>query len=397
MKDHDETSYNGNSYGEDAYDTDSYEEGVYEDDSYDEASYDGNTYEEDAYHGNTDDEDTELNDTAPDGLRSGEPVAEKISMKRKLLIVLPLLIVIMILALILFFTREKKEEKQVLLEKGGYTVTTQGEKDGKLRLLLDGSPSKDSSWILEAEETIFLEIQQDGKEKNGKAEYLLTPKEAGEVKLSFVRKAEVQGISYELVRVSLPVLVTDDNGPSLLFEDGSDIVLGSIAGGLTTDMPYLIRNSGDGTAVVTLPDKSSDWYFTDPDGIVDISVMNDEEGRRCYRFKSRTSATEADPGEGDTESSSEFEVSSETAAELLPFLGVSLPEDAVEVTEEQVANPYASIVEKYRGYSSDAEDGSKKALILAINLSKNTTEFLDASVSSDGSVSLAPGQEPKEK
>ena len=69
----------------------------------------------------------------------------------------------------------------------------------------------------------------------------------------------------------------------------------------------------------------------------------------------------------------------------------------MEVTEEQVANPYASIVEKYRGYSSDAEDGSKKALILAINLSKNTTEFLDASVSSDGSVSLAPGQEPKEK
>jgi len=392
MKDHDEASYDGDLYEEDAYDTDSYEENEYEDDSYDD-----NSYEEDAYYGNVEDEVAELNNAAPDDPLPLKPGMEKISMKRKLLIVLPLLIVILILALILFFTREKKEEKQVLLEKGGYTVTTQGEKDGKLRLFLDGSPSKDSSWTLEAEETIFLEIQQDGKEKNGKTEYLLTPKEAGEVQLSFVRSAEVQGIAYELVRVSLPVLVTNDNGLSLLFEEGSDIVLGSIAGGITTDTPYLIRNSEDGTAVVTLPDKSSDWYFTDPDGIVDISVMNDEEGRRCYRFKSRISAAEADTGEGDTESSSEFEVSSETAAELLPFLGVSLPEDAVEVTEEQVANPYASIIEKYRGYSSDAEDGSKKALILAINLSKNTTEFLDASISSDGSVSLSPGQEPKEK
>ena len=419
---YDETAYDGDASGE-GYDDGAYDGTAYDETGYGEASsgegYDDGAYDETGYseassgkgYDGAYDENADAYVTPQDGPASagplydpetGEPVQRKISAKNKLLIALPFIIVILILVMILVITGEKKTEKTVLLERGGYSVTAQEEKDPDLRITLDGSPSTDSTWAMDMPENRFLEVREAGQEKKGKAEYILSPKEEGETEITFTRKAEVRGVSYEVVRVTLPILVSLEEGKlSLDFEDDMDIRLGSMVGAADTDKPYLIRNEEDGTASITLTDSKDDWYFEDPDNVVRISTMVDSDGRQSYTVTADDGSEQAAVDEKeDPESLYHFEMQMVDGVETaVPVKGTPKNESEGKVTEvppdDGFENPYTAILDQYKGHSSKAEDGSRKTLILAISKKSDVTEFIDATVSPEGVVQLAPGQAPE--
>jgi len=413
---YDDAAYDGTGYGEDYYGEDASGEG-YDGAAYGEdvsgedydaegagSSYDDGTYDGTGYGEGYDPESagSSYDEGNYDDTETGEPVQRKNSAKNKLLIALPFIIVILILVMILVITGEKKTEKTVLLEKEGYSVTSQEEKDPAIRITLDGSPSADSTWVMEMPENRFLEVKEAGQEKKGKAEYILTPKEDGVTEITFTRKAEARGISYEIVRVTLPVIVSSEEGKlSLAFEDDMDIRLGSMVGAADTDKPYLISNQEDGTASITLTDNKDDWYFEDPDNVVRISTLVDSDGRQSYTVTADTVSGQATTAEKeDPESLYYFEMQMVDGVETaVPVKGTPKKGSDEKLKEVPIddgfENPYTSILDQYKGHSSKAEDGSTKTLILAISKKSNVTEFIDATVSPEGVVQLAPGKAPE--
>ena len=129
--------------------------------------------------------------------------------------------------------------------------------------------------------------------------------------------------------------------------------------------------------------------------------MVDSDGRQSYTVTADGGSEQAAADEKeDPDSLYHFEMQMVDGVETaVPVKGT--PKNGSEGKVKEVPpddgfeNPYTAILDRYKGHSSKAEDGSRKTLILAISKKSDVTEFIDATVSPEGVVQLAPGQAPE--
>ncbi len=334
-------------------------------------------------------------------------------MKRKLIVAIPILAVIALLLLILFLTRDKEQDREKLLADSGYPVSL-AEDGEKLKVNLDGSKTEDLTWNVKVENTDMLSVSRQGEEKKGKAGFLISPNIAGLTNVIFTRSGDVAGQELTVAEIELPVIVYEEEG-RLVARAAEEAVVKEAkdVGGSALEYPYILENHEDGTADISFPKGEADWVFLDPDGIVGTNDNVGADGK-SVRSVYRKSVTSSDQGSAVTTEAGSNEASTGEAAQAEGNTGavdmdgyrlvMTTGDDGRqhvelvkgEATEAEAPDYYDIQVEKYKGHSSVAEDGTVSTLLLAISQSQDVTEFIDVKISAAGSITISSGTEPKQ-
>ncbi len=338
-------------------------------------------------------------------------------MKRKLLTIIPILVIMAIVVLILILTRDKKPDF-TLLEGTSYPVG--GRYDGEdLILTPDGRESLGLEWSAVAENGSVVEISKKGKEKQGTAKFVLSPKSQGVTRVTLKRSGEVAGVSCEVALIYINVIVdtkADAEDLAVTCDQAAELVYGSEIGGEKTEYPYLLTNTGEGKAEITFLKGQNDWIFLDPDNRVSVNDMANEEGKEQLAIEMIPEAVS--PGGGELEVNEEARerevvratteingVMYEYFSEVDTSTGTEATEskDSTESTEAKTTETVKEIgestelqalLDKYRGCSSKSEDGSIRTVLVANSRSLGVTEFVDVTVYSDGRIRITEGKEP---
>ena len=110
-------------------------------------------------------------------------------MKLKIAIIAASILVI-ILCIVLFIVTGKSGKKTNVFSYTDYPMNYQ--QDGaNLIVNLNGKESKELSWSYEVSDDTYVDVTLKGKEKNGKATFIISPKVCGIVHVIFTRKSEV--------------------------------------------------------------------------------------------------------------------------------------------------------------------------------------------------------------
>ena len=307
-------------------------------------------------------------------------------MKRKLIFAIIILALIAIIVVVLILTRDKGTEPFKFLEESGYPVTV-ADNGTELRVTLDGSKTADLSWSAAAQNETVVSVSQDGREKKGKATYVITPKVEGPTEIAFDRS----GDDGTAVRIILPVIAyTEEDKLIIACADDAYIDELNEKGG-TSESPYILENREDETAIITFPKGQGDWLFMDPDGVVKTASLVGSGGTDMVSVYQIRKTTEE-------ETDSEADVENNTVQDGYYYELVQDEEGNVEYVRTEIPpaepNYYDIQREKYKGHSSIAEDGSGTTLLLAVSESAQTTQFIDVKIDAYGKITLTQGKEP---
>ncbi len=185
-------------------------------------------------------------------------------MNKKLIAIIALIGVIIILSLVLILAGRKKEGKATAFPDSDYPVDI--DTSGKdIILNLDGSKTKELTWEMEIEDEAYVTVEQTKKEKNGKAQYKISPVRVGLTDITFTRKNKIGDYEYTAVNLTLPVSVQQTkDGLKVNASEGfrlnsrSNTTIGE-----DTDHPIFINNSDSKNPELVYVKGTGDWFVED--------------------------------------------------------------------------------------------------------------------------------------
>lgn len=334
--------------------------------------------------------------------------------KRKLIIIVSISALIVILGLVLFLTRRSKDA-DLFFEGSEYPVTVQLS-GADLKITLDGGKTPDLAWTVEVEDPEVVKAELSGKEKKGRATFLVSPLTEGYTELRFTRSGETGGVSMTAVVITFSISAgTNEDGRLEAFIEEEPLISGqSEAGGTDTDFPFILENSYRENASILFPKGESDWYIRDPNGLVGTMILADagEQTRMLVYPMSagsegadgETAATEsASAGAASTESASAGEGDGEYFREEM-VVGNNgavsyekkkiVTEEATSQSAEEGPDEFDKCMELYSGTLVTDEDGTRHTTLLAYRFGDGRKEFIDVAISAGGVMTLSMGQEP---
>ena len=99
-------------------------------------------------------------------------------MNKKVLLACGVALLLLIIGVIVGLKISTMKKNQVVL-KSDYPITYESKKNGTMVLKLDGKKTKDLQWAMTVEDESIVSVAQKGKERSGKAKYVITPQAEG--------------------------------------------------------------------------------------------------------------------------------------------------------------------------------------------------------------------------
>ena len=204
-------------------------------------------------------------------------------MKLKIAIIAASILVI-ILCIVLFIVTGKSGKKTDVFSDTDYPMSYQQD-GGNLIVNLNGKESKELSWSYEVSDDTYVDVTLKGKEKNGKATFIISPKVCGIVHVIFTRKSEVADYSIDEVTIDFPIYVAEtEEGLKVTHLEAAKQTQSS--GGVIgedTEFPVLLKTGENGMAIIKFVNGSNDWVVDpDPLGYVDMYGAIDDDGDFIY-------------------------------------------------------------------------------------------------------------------
>lgn len=222
--------------------------------------------------------------------------------KKKIIIISIIVLLILIIATIVIIHIVRSQPRKTELFEYNevvvvdYPVSYKPDKEGNIVVSLDGSKTPNLSWDVRVYDDSYVDVAIQGKESNGKATYVISPKAAGMTRVDFVRTRDIAGLSVDEVYISLDVYVGESSeGFELTCTDpyyinGCDVI------GENTDHPVVLNNSEyiDGSDVydfgydnpisgdLIFASGQSDWVLDSPDGYANFTYYSNEGNDIVY-------------------------------------------------------------------------------------------------------------------
>ena len=153
-----------------------------------------------------------------------------------------------------------------------YPASCEEQKDGSIRITVDGSATKELSWKVKNETKSLWKMDTKKKEKKGVLTVTFIPKDTGYASVRFTRKKKISGIKVTVASIHVECVISmSDEGT--LITSVSDIYQDAASYGASdSDTPYII----DGQRI-RLPG-GGDWVLTEVTaGSYDMTVADTAE------------------------------------------------------------------------------------------------------------------------
>lgn len=127
-------------------------------------------------------------------------------MKKRYLIIAIIILILLVAIVTIFMIRRSRRELRTteLFQDSDYPISFET-KEGKVIVKLNGSKSPDLMWEAEIEDEEYVKVEAEGKERKGKAQFIISPLKVGSTRVNFVRRQEAAGHQVDVSLISLPV------------------------------------------------------------------------------------------------------------------------------------------------------------------------------------------------
>ena len=166
-------------------------------------------------------------------------------------------------------------------------------KKGNMVVKLDGHRSRDLKWSFDITDDTKVAVAQSGFEFNGKAKYIITPKEEGLTRVRFFRTRNIAGSDINVAEIHMPIFVTNTNGVlNVTFLSDPYLVDAPLIIGEATANPVFIEDNEEGSSVIRFANGQGDWGVENPDNVLSINISAD--GNRTIATLSKIENAGAD-------------------------------------------------------------------------------------------------------
>lgn len=127
-------------------------------------------------------------------------------MKKRYLIIAIIILILLVAIVTIFMIRKSRRELRTteLFQDSDYPISFEM-KEGKVFVKLNGSKTPDLTWEAEIEDEEYVKVEAEGKERKGKAQFIISPLKVGSTRVNFVRRQEAAGHQVDVSLISLPV------------------------------------------------------------------------------------------------------------------------------------------------------------------------------------------------
>ena len=340
--------------------------------------------------------------------------------KKVLLIIIASLTAVLTAVLITVFAINHGKVR--LFTDTDYPLVYKQKKDSSVTLKIKAKTEKSLDWTIEADEDI-VDIKKLNKGKNGKLKISIKPKKVGYTELTLRRTKEFSKDSYDVVKVVLPLVVSESNdGYKLVVREDSYIDIDNrVYIAENTDNSFVVENNKSAEPVLRCINETDDWQFEDLNKVVSLSsyigendkpvvyisaipnelsdltpVVYDATETDSVATETDSVATETDSIATESDSIEDGDGTVTDATPAVPFEIIPLDASVIYATPEDATIMDASTSDA-QATPSDAYTYKEQETKLKISSeSLGVTIYVDVRINSDGTLELSEGKAPKE-